>query len=111
MSERKKNLAAALKGLGANKKIIAKTLAAKKIKGIPCDVNNCPIATYIKKLFPKTTVEVYDSVIIFFKDKEKVRVKLSVAIDAFMEDFDDGKYPELVKPSWKKEHYLEVYEE
>lgn len=83
-----------LKSLGTTPDKIAKTLAEMKIKGERMEGYTCPIAKAIKKKFKFKHVSVCYQNIEFTVGKEVSTVWLA-AIGKFMDNFDDGKYPEL----------------
>lgn len=89
--QREDKLIAGLKELGTGKNKIAQALAAKKIKGTPGDPDDCAVAKYVKKLFPKAKkVEVDgDSIEVYFNDGGEISVPCSKALGAFISDFDD----------------------
>jgi hypothetical protein len=102
--QREEKLMTALKELGAGKHKIAAALKEKKIKGEVGDAERCPIALYVKKLFPKANVNVdCDSITLAFSDGQDVDIKPPKAISNFIETFDgteedtDNGYPELSK--------------
>ncbi len=94
MEQREAKLKTALKELGSGKNKVAETLKAKKIKGCRNTSDDCPVAKYVKKLFPRaTSIEVdTGSVSVGFKDDEYIDVNLPKAVGAFIEAFDDGDY-------------------
>lgn len=83
-----------LKSLGTTPDKIAKTLVEMKIKGERMEGNTCPIAKAIKKKFKFKNVSICYENIEFVYNKEICTVWLK-AIGKFMDNFDDGKYPEL----------------
>jgi len=103
--QREEKLVTALKELGAGKHKIAAALKEKKIKGIVGDQEECPIAKYVKKLFPKASSISVDSsaITLEFSDGQNVEVTPPKAIQNFIETFDgteedtDNGYPELSK--------------
>lgn len=86
-----------LKELGSGPNKVAESLKALKIKGALDDAHDCPIARFIQKLFKTATLVTVDSagVDLMFDEKDFF-VVFSVAIEKFIENFDNGKYPDLV---------------
>jgi ribosomal protein L25 (general stress protein Ctc) len=97
--KREEKLKAAIKEMGSGKNKIAAFLKSKKIKGVPCSWNHCPLANYFGKIFGKKCeyVEVGgENIDIVFTDQPDVlSLPASKAMNAFIEDFDEGRYPFL----------------
>lgn len=98
LEKRREKLVAGLKALGTGKKQIAAALKAKKVLGDINEAETCPVAIYVKKLFPKAqSVEVDEATLIMtYKSGEEVRATLSKAMQVFLKEYDEGRYPELV---------------
>ena len=86
-------LKAALKELGSGKNKICATLEAKKILGKQGDVNECPIARYVKKVFKNAIdVNVDQDEIEVTLPKGSICVTPPKAVSNFIVDFDEGEY-------------------
>lgn len=90
--------------LGSTSKEIADHLAVKGIKGYPKDPCQCPIAKYIRTMFPDYDVEVNinDSNFVCVevyshKDSMIELVAVDPCVESFVNDFDAGRFPMLVK--------------
>lgn len=97
---RSDKLLAALKELGTGKNKIAESLKVKKIRGKMGDSDECPMAVFVKKLFPKATGIQVDAASIdvsFEKEDFNFSVVTPKLIGQFIDDFDSEKYPDLVK--------------
>lgn len=95
-------LITALKELGTGKNKIAESLKAKKIRGKMGNSDECPIAIFVKKLFPKSTDITVDSdsIEVGFENPEfDFSVKCPSAVGKFIDEFDGEKFPDLVKSS------------
>ena len=92
----------ALKELGTGKNKIAESLKAKKISGKVGSSNECPIAIFTKKLFPKAIkICVGESIDVCFEKKDfDFSVVTPKLIGQFIDDFDETKYPDLVQTQW-----------
>jgi hypothetical protein len=91
-------LKAALKGLGNGKNKVADALRERKIKGEIGSINDCPIAKFVGKVFRGRyqSMEVdHDFIHVTFA-KGEVTVPTPKAVAAFMNDFDQEKYPDLI---------------
>ena len=106
MTEKAKNpvqaqedkLKAALKELGTGKNKVADALRERMIKGEVGSVNDCPISRFVAKVFRGRyqSLEVdHDFIHVQFA-KGEVTVPTPKAVAAFMNDFDQEKYPDLI---------------
>lgn len=94
--QRKLSLTTALKSLGANKNKVAATLTSKKVQGDRSESESCPVANFLYKKFPKAVTVDVDSESIEVKWNDcDVSVKPPKAVANFIEDFDEGKFPDL----------------
>lgn len=92
---REHKLKTAIKTLGGGKNKIAAALKAKKIKGVRGSTESCPLAKFIKKLFPKSpcAVKITQSCLsVVFQDGIDLHLSSAKAIDDFIEAFDSGNY-------------------
>jgi len=97
--QRTAKLKAALKELGSGKNKIAETLKAKRVKGDVGDSESCPIANYVKRVFPKAaSVEVEGGTIdVCWGADDCISVDTPKAVNDFIGDFDESHYPDLIK--------------
>lgn len=79
-----------IKSLGTSADKIAKKLKKLGIKGVPYEEDRCPIANFLRKKGFKGVTAIEGHV---FSDSDFV--KMSRPIKAFIDRFDNGKYPEL----------------
>jgi hypothetical protein len=95
-AQRKESLTAALKSLGVNKNRVAAYLTSKNIQGDKSESESCPVANFLYKKFPKaTSVDVdSESIEVRWRDCD-VSIKPPKAVASFIEDFDNGKFPDL----------------
>lgn len=94
-SNRTAKLKAALKTLGTGKNKVAASLKEKKIKGVRGSMIDCPVANYVKKLFPKSpcSVEVnVGDICVEFDDGVDLSLNPPHAVDTFIDAFDGGSY-------------------
>lgn len=86
-----------LKTLGSGPNKIAENLTEQKIKGVSGDAVNCPVVKVIKKNFKSLkNVNVSEQLEFSHKNEDYV-VDLPVAVGKFVQKFDNGDYPNLVK--------------
>lgn len=86
-----------LKSLGSGPNKIAENLTEQKVKGVSGDSHACPIAKIVKKNFKSLKeVCVSDQLQFVYKDEDYI-VDLPSAVGKFVEKFDNGDYPNLVK--------------
>lgn len=93
-----------LKELGGGPKVVAASLAAMKIKGVPCDADECPVAKVVKKWFRSASMVVVDMADITVGWKADGRsevgdsfsVKPPAAVANFIDQFDGGKFPAMI---------------
>lgn len=86
-------LTTALKELGSGKNKICQSLEAKKILGVTSDVEECPIARYVKKVFKNAediSVDANEISVTFAKGT--ISCKPPKAVSNFITDFDEGDY-------------------
>lgn len=89
----------ALKWLGPTAADVAANLQRRRIKGIPREGYACPLHRYLESLgmespFHVTNENVHGSFV--------CPIKLPRACQAFVRQFDRGKYPELEKKRKKR---------
>lgn len=97
-------LKTALKELGGGKNKICASLEAKKILGITSDVEECPIARYVKKVFKNAVdISVDADEINVTLGKGTISVKPPKAISNFIVDFDEGDYYKHLEESSEAE--------
>jgi len=97
---RSEKLLLALKELGTGKNKIAESLKAKKIRGTMGSTEDCPVAVFVKKLFPKAIdIDVNsDTIEVSFEKSEfNFEVDTPKLIGQFIDGFDGEKYPDLLK--------------
>lgn len=104
-------IASKLGSLGRSGKQVAASLKRRHVKGLNSGSNTCPVATYLKRFLP---VELQGNLSV---DSERITVEgtgnsrydgwgwtspqplldrhTSKAVAQFINDYDDGKYPEL----------------
>jgi hypothetical protein len=88
-----------LADLGTNFTAIRETLASKKIKGVLGDAEECPIAIYLQKKFPKAEeIEVGGESIAVTVNEVTARIDVPKPILTFLGKFDEGKFKELIHP-------------
>ena len=87
----KRALNASLNRLGKTSQEIAESLRQLKITGRQMDSAKCPLAVYLRTEFPDESVEVNDAGI----EVNGAFVVRKGAGD-FVDDFDGGRYPDLV---------------
>jgi hypothetical protein len=95
------NLRATMAALGKSHQAIRETLVKAGIKGTPGQPETCVLANYLKAKFNAKTVEVCADIVevdagSFNDDTPFAYIKTPKLIERFIENFDDGKYPELV---------------
>jgi hypothetical protein len=90
----------AVADLGTNYQSVREVLAAKKIKGIPEDSEDCPVAHYLSKKFPKAlTVSVGEEIQVEFEEGD-VEFDTPKPILTFITKFDEKKFKELIHPDY-----------
>lgn len=86
-------LQTALKDLGNSGNQICETLEKKKILGQVGDVEDCPVARYLTKVFKKAeSISVDGSAIDITFAKGTISVKPPKAVSDFIEEFDEDDY-------------------
>jgi hypothetical protein len=85
-----------LKSLGTGPNKIAESLKEMKIKGYRAESDQCPITKLIRKQFKNLKGVSSDSATIEFELRgEECAVDVPKAVSKFMDNFDNGGYPEL----------------
>jgi hypothetical protein len=97
--QRTAKLKTALKELGSGKNKIAEALKAKRIKGDVGDSESCPIANYVKRVFPKAaSIEVEGGTVdVCWGEDDCISVDTPKAVNDFISSFDESLYPDLIK--------------
>lgn len=90
-------LKSVLKLLGRGRNQIAKSLEEKKIQGFTLHGSLCPVAQYLKKKFPGYNVCAEAETISLVNSKSTISVKTPFCVRSFMDYFDSGRYPSLLK--------------
>jgi hypothetical protein len=99
LEQREEKLKKALKDLGNGKNKIAASLAEKKIKGIPGDMEDCALALYGWKVFPKCEkVQVDGEEVVVKFAQGTISVPFNKPLQDFVTAFDDYKYHDLIIP-------------
>ncbi len=92
-----------LKELGSTPNKIAASLAKKKIKGVPGDSDDCALAKWVQKLFPKADgIAVDGNEISVTYDGEEFSINTSKAFGEFISKFDNDEYPDITDPEHLK---------
>ena len=93
----KKELKRILGSLGRNPQEIANSLKEKGIAGNRCDTSSCPLAKYLCNFVD--AVEVEGCRIVVWDEKGRdMEIFNTKAQTSFIEQFDNGTFPELELP-------------
>jgi hypothetical protein len=91
-----------LVALGDNAQAVADTLEAEGIKGASMLAQACPIANYLRHIYPEATtclVSPLRATVSVSNSRKETgdSVRLPQAITDFINRFDMGKYPNLIE--------------
>jgi hypothetical protein len=77
---------------------IAKFLADQGIKGVPVDTYRCPVARYMRKLYPSaTSIQAGPFAIeVCMTEGLSFNLPITMHVAQFMNRFDLGYYPHLI---------------
>jgi hypothetical protein len=102
--ELRDQVAQVLRSLGDDKDDVARQLGAAGVRGRPGDVGDCALAVYLSAVVtadPRVvTVRVLPVKVLIRMERRwwPVTVKLPRGLRAFIADFDQRRYPSLVRP-------------
>ena len=93
-------LRSALEALGTTANAVARNLEAMGFKGCREGESNCPVANYLLASFPgvREVVVSVGSAFLYRDGQEHVEAPWPFAVDAFVELFDAGRFPDLEVP-------------
>lgn len=94
-----KEVKAKLAALGTSARAVAKNLRALGIKGEMEEPSSCPLANYLTKDDPNGMAEVCNDEITVWSGAVWVTFDTPGHLSTFVENFDKGQYPGLVRES------------
>ena len=94
--------AAASDDLDDSSDAMADFLVANRVFGERGDAATCPLALYVREQLPGSPAVLVDrfGVSAYWPGCGRARVPLSGALSAFIDDFDDHRFPQLVVGPW-----------
>lgn len=92
-----KKIREALVDLGDTPEKMRVSLRERGVKGVTCEPNACVLAEYLREEFGREcSVQIGDRVSVGVAN-ESFTIRTDAIVDAFIENFDNNQYPELVK--------------